>query len=127
MSVDCTWLLVNGLNANNVFPTLTIAPQHHSSVIAAITRDVVSQYHGVKVFQFAPSKNMYSQKFPVFGPLLSVSSGIQYAKSPWFRCEDSTISQVFAVEFITRYNNTDTPNHTLELTVTADVEFRGTK
>lgn len=126
-TVELTWLLVNGLNANNVFPTLTVAPQHHSSAITPITRDVVSQYHGVKVFQFAPSKNSVTKRYDTWGPLLSVSSGQQYEKAPWYRCEDSTIPYVYAVEFITRYNNTDTPNHTLELTVTAEVEFKGTK
>jgi hypothetical protein len=49
-SVNVTWILVNGLNANNVFPTLTVAPQHHSSAVVSLTRDAVSQYHGVKVF-----------------------------------------------------------------------------
>jgi hypothetical protein len=126
-SVNVTWILVNGLNANNVFPTLTVAPQHHSSAVVPLTRDAVSQYHGVKVFQFAPSKNTFSKRYDVYGPMLSVLSGQQYEKAPWYRCEDATIPCVYAVEFITRYNNTDTPNHLLECIVTADVEFKGTK
>lgn len=127
VSVDCHWLLVNGLNANNVFPTVTVAPQHHNALISPITRDVVSQYHGVSVFQMAPSKNSYKRSFAAYGPLLTVSSGQQYEKAPWYRCEDSSIPYVYAVDFITRYNNTDTPNHTLELTVIAHLEFKGTK
>lgn len=124
--VYCDWILVNGLNANNRFPTLTVAPQHHNALITA-TRDVVSQYNGAKVFQFAPSRNQYSRWFDAYGPLLTVSSGQKYVKGEWYRCEDSTIPYVFAVEFITGYNSTDTPNHLLELTLTAEVEFRGTK
>lgn len=126
-SVDCHWLLVNGLNANNVFPTITVAPQHHTSAVTPLTRDVVQQYHGSSVYQMAPSKNSYQRSFAVYGPLLTVLSGQQYVKAPWYRCEDTTIPQVYAVDFITRYNNTDTPNHTLELTVTAHLEFKGTK
>ncbi len=125
--VACHWLLVNGLNANNVFPTITVAPQHHTATVSPLTRDVVQQYHGSSVFQTAPSRNSYHRSFPVYGPLLSVLSGQQYVKAPWYRCEDATIPQIFAVEFLTRYNNTDTPNHTLELTVIAHLEFRGTK
>lgn len=127
VSVDCHWILVNGLNANNVFPTITVAPQHHTSLVTPITREVVSQYHGVSVFQMAPSKNTYKRSFPTYGPLLSVSSGQQFVKAPWYRCEDSGIPYTYAVEFLTRYNNTDTPNHTLELTVIAHLEFKGTK
>jgi hypothetical protein len=127
VSVQLSWILVNGLNANNVFPTLTVAPQHHSSAVTPLTRDAVSQYHGVKVFQFAPSKNTFTKRFDAYGPMLSVLSGQQYEKAPWYRCEDSTIPYVYAVEFISRYNNTDTPNHTLECVVTADLEFKGTK
>ncbi len=126
-SVDCHWLLVNGLNANNGFPTITVAPQHHTATVSPLTRDVVQQYHGSSVFQTAPSRNTYQRRFPVYGPLLSVLSGQQYVKAPWYRCEDATIPQLFAVEFLTRYNNTDTPNHLLELTVIAHLEFRGTK
>ena len=126
-SVDCSWILVNGLNANNGFPTLTVAPQHHSSVVSPITRDVVSQYHGVQVFQFAPSKNTFKRSYTTYGPMLTVSSGQQYERAPWYRCEDSTIPYVFGIEFISRYNNVDTPNHLLELTVTAHLEFKGTK
>jgi len=126
-SVTATWTLVNGLNANNRFPTLVVAPQHHTAAGVTPTRLLVSQYNNARIFQFAPSKVAFTKSYPVYGPILTTGSGQQFVRSPWYRCEDSGVIQVFAIEFIDGYNNTDTPNHNMEVTYSAVLEFKGTK
>jgi len=125
LKVHAQWILVNGLNANNEFPTLVIAPQHYSQVAVPV-RDEVAQYNGVQTFQFAPSKNVYKRSFDVYAPVLGVSSSQNYLKSPWWRVDDSPI-HVWGIEFIARYNTVSTPNHTLELILDVDVELRATR
>jgi hypothetical protein len=126
--IRLSWMLVNAPNNNADFPTLYTAPQHHfASGAPPSSRDEVIQYKGIKHVQFGPANVMYSHTYVPFVPLDASTTGKHFVPAPWLSTTTDTVPHYTSVEWISRYNSTSSPTHTLELIAHVVVEARGTR
>ncbi len=121
------YLLVNAPNNNATFPTLYIAPQHYATGTVPSSRDEVIQFRNSTLYQFGPSKVISAYNFKPMVPLDANVTGKRFVRSPWLSTTDFTVPHFTNVEWISRYNSTSDPTHTLELVVSATVLCRGTR
>jgi hypothetical protein len=121
-----SYMLVNAPNNNASFPTLYVAPQNISSTTPA-SRDEVVQYKGARVFQFGPATNMVTYSFKPEVAIDAATTGKRFVVSPWLSTATDAIPHYTNVEWISRYNSTSDPTHTIELCVSAVVSCRGTR
>lgn len=121
------YLLVNAPNNNATFPTLYIAPQCFQSGVFPSSRDEVIQYRKSSLFQFGPANVITSYNFKPMVPIDASSTGKHFVKSPWLSTTDFTVPHYVCVEWLSRYNSTTDPTHSIELVVSATVLCRGTR
>jgi hypothetical protein len=121
------YLLVNAPNNNATFPTLYIAPQHYSSGTFPSSRDEVIQYRNSSLYQFGPSNVLSTFNFKPMVPMDANTTGKRFVRSPWLSTTDFTVPHYTNVEWISRYNSTTDPTHTIDLVVTATVLCKGTR
>lgn len=126
-SVTLTWMLVNAPNNNASFPTLYVAPQHIFTGSPPANRDEVIQYRGIQTYQYGPSRIVYKRKFIPFVPLDASTTGKKFVSSPWLSTTTDTVPHYTDVEWISRYNSTTDPTHTIELLAHAVIECRHTR
>lgn len=125
LKLTASYVLVNAPNNNASFPTLFLAPQHIASGFAPASRDEVLQYKGVKHYQFGPTAVRHDRAFDVYVPMDANATGKAFVKSPWLSVATDTVPHYFSGEWISRYNTTADPTHTLELILSAVIECRG--
>jgi hypothetical protein len=126
---ELKFLLVNQPNNNSSFPTLYIAPQQSTLSGTPASRDEVLQYQGVQIHQFGPSnlvKTISTTPCVLLDSSGSVGGGM-VKQSPWLSTANNGIIHSAFVLWISRYNSTTDPTHTLELDVTAWFDAKGTK
>lgn len=126
-SIKLTWMLVNAPNNNSSFPTLYVAPQHIFTGSSPTSRDEVIQYRGVKTHQFGPSNITYTHKYVPYVPLDASTSGKNFVPSPWLSTTTDAVPHYTDVEWISRYNSTSDPTHTIELLAHAIIDCRHTR
>lgn len=131
VSVKFTARIASQLNNNSDFPTLYYAPLKHSTPSSTpASRDEILQIKGVREYQFGPSKNSISFSVnPVTFLAGLTTSGVGYSAQSgrWFTTDSiNVVHNCFAL-WISRYNSTSSPTHTVELDITLMVEGRGTK
>lgn len=126
-SIKLTWMLVNAPNNNADFPTLYTAPQHYFAGIPPTSRDEVVQFRGVKHVQFGPATVMHSEVYKPFVPIDANVSGKKFVASPWISTVTDNVPHYTSIEWISRYNSTSSPTHTLELVAHAVIEARHTR
>jgi hypothetical protein len=113
-------------NISSAFPTLYIAPQHFTTFLAPSNRDEMLQFNNLTVHQFAPGAPSYQRTFTPYTYLDTESGGRTFKASPWISCTSTNVKHFINVEWLTRYSTLD-PNHTLDLTISAELEVRGTR
>lgn len=129
-SIRLTFNLINAPNNNSTFPTLIIAPQHYNGALGTVTvgsRDEISQYKGVRVFQFGPNKVTYTQVFKPWLAMAGAGAGLMPIPWPWVSTINDDVNIVTNGYWLARYNTGSDPTHTIELTVSAVIECRGTR
>jgi len=123
-----TWMLVNAPNNNADFPTLYTAPQHYfASGIPPTSRDEVIQFRSVQHHQFGPANIVCKKTYIPYVPLDAATTGKKFTKSPWLSTTTDTVPHYTNVEWISRYNTTSSPTHTLELVAHATIQARYTR
>jgi hypothetical protein len=123
------YTLVNAPNNNASFPTLYVSPQQFQYTGVPTSRDDVLQYQGVQAIQFGPAKVMHSVT-AVPGTFIDASgqvSGGLPTMSPWLSTANNGNQHFTIVDWISRYNSTSDPTHTLELQITAWFDLKGTR
>jgi len=126
-SITLTYALVNAPNNNASFPSLFVAPQHIFSSTLPTSRDEVIQYRGSQAYQFGPSRVMYTRKFTPYVSLDASTTGRKFVPSPWLSTSSDAVPHFTNVEWISRYNSTSDPTHSLELWAHAVVDCRYTR
>jgi len=126
-NLEFHYLLVNAPNNNASFPTLYTAPNMFLSAGGAANRDEVTQYQGVKVYQYGPSSVHAIFNYTPIVQLITAGVGTSNVRSPWLNTASSNVPHLTNVEWIDRYNSTSDPTHTLQLTIKATIECRGTR
>jgi len=129
-SLRLTFNLINAPNNNASFPTLIIAPQHYNGALGTVSvgsRDEISQFKGVRVFQFGPSRVSYTQSFKPWVSMAGAGAGLMPIACPWINTINDDVKLVTNGYWLARYNTGSDPTHTIELTVSAVIECRGTK
>lgn len=123
-----TWMLVNAPNNNADFPTLYTAPQHYfASGIPPASRDEVIQFRNTQHHQFGPANVVFKKTYIPFVALDAATTGKKFTKSPWLSTTTDVVSHYTSVEWISRYNSTSSPTHTLELVAHATIQARHTR
>jgi len=123
------YCLVNAPNNNASFPTLYVTPQQYFYSGTPTSRDDVLQYQGLEVIQFGPAKVAHSVT-TVPGTFVDASGlvgGGVPTKSPWLSTANNGNQHFTIVDWISRYNTTSDPTHTLELQITAWFDLKGTR
>lgn len=126
-SIKLSWMLVNAPNNNASFPTLYVAPQHIFTGSAPTSRDEVIQYRGIRNYQFGPANVTFTKSFTPYVPIDAATSGKKFTPSPWLSTTTDAIAHYTNVEWISRYNSTTDPTHTVELLAHAVIECRYTR
>lgn len=126
-SIKLSWMLVNAPNNNADFPTLYTAPQHITAGVPPTSRDEVVQYKGIKHIQYGPATVVHSETYTPYVPMDASTTGKKFLPSPWISTSTDTVPHYTSVEWISRYNSTSSPTHTLELVAHAVIEARGTR
>jgi len=126
--VKLSWMLVNAPNNNADFPTLYTAPQHYfASGVPPASRDEVIQFKGIKHVQFGPANVCHTEAYQPFVSMDAATTGRKFTPAPWLSTTSDTVPHYTSVEWISRYNSTSSPTHTLELVAHVVVEARGTR
>lgn len=125
--IKLSWVLVNAPNNNASFPTVYVAPQHIFTGSVPTSRDEVIQYRGIDNYQFGPCNLTYSRSFVPHVAIDASTSGRKFEPSPWLSTVTDTVPHYTNVEWISRYNTTTDPTHTVELIAHAIIECRGTR
>jgi hypothetical protein len=127
--VQYVYTLVNAPNNNASFPTLYVSPQTFQYTGAPTSRDDVLQFQGVRPFQFGPTNITYTISV-VPGTFIDASglvSGGMVKTSPWLSTANNGNQHFTIVDWISRYNSTSDPTHTLELQITAWFDLKSTR
>jgi hypothetical protein len=126
--ITLTWMLVNAPNNNADFPTLYTAPQHYfASGLPPASRDEVIQFRGVHHVQYGPANITHKVIYVPFVALDAATTGKKFTQSPWLSTTTDSVPHYTSVEWISRYNSTSSPTHTLELVAHATIEARHTR
>lgn len=128
--VKVSWLLVNAPNNNANFPTLNVAPQNFTFIAPASLLDM-QQYDKLRLYQFGPSKVMYSHTFiPANQLQTDATAGTAQAIFPggalWMSTNNTTASYTLGSYWLERYSNVDV-THTIQITFDVTVSFKGLK
>jgi hypothetical protein len=126
-SLTLTYALVNAPNNNASFPSLFVAPQHIFAATLPTSRDEVIQYRGSQAYQFGPSRVSYSKTYTPYVSMDANTTGRRFIPSPWLSTSSDAVPHYTNVEWISRYNSTSDPTHTIELWVHALVDCRYTR
>lgn len=127
--VELKFMLVSAPNNNATFPTLYIAPQF--SIISGVpfSRDEVLQYQNVQTHQFGPSnlvKTVSVAPRVLLDSSGSVGGGTEM-QTPWLATSNTGILHSAFAYWLTRYNSTTDPTHTLDIEFTIWVDCKGTR
>jgi len=128
-SVTYKYTLVNAPNNNAAFPTLYVAPQKFAYTGAPTSRDEVLQFQGVQAIQFGPAKIAHTITVSP-GTFLDASGlvgGGNIKRSPWLSTVNNGNQHFTIVDWISRYDSTTNPTHTVELQISAKFELKGTR
>lgn len=125
-----TWRLVNAPNNNATFPTLHVAPQTYSIVAPASLSELQSQTK-VTTFQFGPTNVSYSRSFHP-GIIMDASGTgtgqVNVASSEhWLTVFNTAVNHIACSYWVSRYNSTADPTHTLEYDVEAVLALKSTR
>jgi len=127
--VTYKYTLVNAPNNNAAFPTLYVAPQQFAYSGAPTSRDEVLQYQGVQAIQFGPAKISHNVEV-VPGTFLDASGlvgGGNVKRSPWLSSANNGNQHFTTVDWISRYDSTINPTHSIELQISAWFQLKGTR
>jgi len=125
--LEFSYILVNAPNNNANFPALYAAPQHYLSAGSPVSRDEVTQYQGVKLYQFGPAAVRANFSYTPVVQLITAGVGTSNVVSPWLNTASSNVPHLTNVEWFDRYNSTSDPTHTIQLVIRATILCRGTR
>ncbi len=128
-SITYKFRLVNAPNNNADFPTLYIAPIKFYSSVNPTARDEIITLGGGQTYQFGPSNVQFSisTKPTVNMSALAVGAGNCQTQSPWIDTVSNGVYHNAFGYWISRYNSTSSPTHTIEVEIVANISCRGAK
>lgn len=127
--VELKFILVSAPNNNATFPTLYIARQASTISGTPFSRDEVLQFQNVQTHQFGPSnlvKTISVAPRVLLDSSGSVGGGTERV-SPWLSTSNTGILHSAFVYWLTRYNSTADPTHTLDIEFSIWVDCKGTR
>jgi hypothetical protein len=127
--VSLKFMLVTQPNNNSSFPTLYIGPSYSVLSGTPATRDEVLQFRNVQTHQFGPSnlvKTVTTAPRVLLDSSGSVGGGTERT-SPWLSTANNGILHTAFVYWLSRYNSTSDPTHTLDLEISVWLDCKGTK
>lgn len=129
-NIKFTVRLPNALNNNADFPTLYYARYRQTPSAPPSQLSDVSQITGCRVYQFGPSKNSITfscKPSTLAAALTSAGVGYHVEQDKWFSVESVNVQNISFAVWISRYNSTSSPTHSLEYEMTYTIECKGTR
>lgn len=129
-SFKVTWRLVNAPNNNATFPTLHVAPQTYSIVAPTALSDV-QNLTKCSTFQFGPTAISYTRHFTPGIIMDAAGTGTGQVNlasdANWLTVFNTTVNHIACSYWVSRYNSTTDPTHTLEYDVEAVLALKSTR
>lgn len=127
--VELKFILVSAPNNNATFPTLYIAPQFYTPSGTPASRDEVLQFEGMQTHQFGPSNltKTISVKPRLILDVGGQIGGGQVVPAGWCSINNTGLQHLGFVHWISRYNSTSDPTHTLDIEYTIHFDGRMTR